>query len=120
MSKTILIVDDNEPTRKLLAAIVEEQEGYQALTAEDGYHALDLAKNNHIDCALIDQYMEPINGFNLALSFQADNFKFPMIMITANDGSDLLSMARRHGFTTTLMKPVKPEHLLKLLERVCH
>ena len=116
MSKTVLIVDDNEPTLKLLSGVIENA-GYDVVTAVDGDTALQIAKDQKINCVLIDQYMEPVDGFTLARYFVLHDIKIPMIMITGNDNSDLLSQARQVGFIATMMKPIDTGHLLKLLER---
>jgi DNA-binding NtrC family response regulator len=116
MSKIVLIVDDNEPTLQMLAALIEGA-GYTAITASNGEDALKIATENKISCALIDQYMEPMDGFTLARYFQLHEIKIPMIMITGNDNTDLLSQARKLGFMATMMKPIDPDHLIKLLQR---
>lgn len=117
MSKNVLIVDDNEPTRKLLSGIVEGA-GYQAIPAADGDQALQLALRNVIACCLIDQYMEPMDGFTLARNLQGNGHGFPMTMITANESNDLLEQARKHGFVSIMMKPVDPDRLTKLLDHM--
>ena len=116
MSKTILIVDDNEPTLQMLAAIIEGA-GYTAITASNGEDALKIAQESKISCALIDQYMEPMDGFTLARYFQLHEIKVPMIMVTGNENTDLLSQTHKLGFVTTMMKPVNPDLLLKILQR---
>lgn len=118
MSKTVLIVDDNEPTRKLFTDIVEKA-GYTALVAGNGQAGLELAKQHKIDCALIDQYMEPIGGFDFARYCKLYELSFPMVMITGNSNNDLLVQARKEGFASVMMKPVDPDYLLKFLERFC-
>lgn len=118
MTKNVLIVDDNEPTRQLLAGIVNGG-GYNALLAADGDAAIKLAKENEISCALIDQYMEPMDGFVLAGNLNLEGSLFPMTMITANESNDLLVQARQHGFISIMMKPVDPDRLLKVVERMC-
>lgn len=116
MSKNILIVDDNEPTLKMLSAIIAEA-GYIPHIYTNGQDALAFAKENKIACALIDQYMEPINGFALARFFQLEKITMPMVMITANSNSDLLSETRKLGFSAVMTKPIDTAHLLKLLTR---
>lgn len=116
MSKNILIVDDNEPTLKMLSAIVEKAE-FDPVCFTNGQDALDFARENKVICALIDQYMEPMNGFTLARYLILEEIRIPMVMITANNNSDLLSEARKVGFVTTMAKPVDADYLLKLLAR---
>lgn len=118
MSKTVLIVDDNAEIRKLFREIVEGA-GYQVLAAENGEIGLAMAQKNKIDCALIDQYMEPVSGFSFARHCKLYDLRFPMIMITGNDNNDLLIQARKEGFASVMMKPVDPDYLLKFLERFC-
>ena len=118
MPKTVLIVDDNEPTRKLIASIANNA-GYQPLESADGETALQIAKERSIDCALIDQYMEPMDGFTLARNIRAAGHDFGMTMITANESSDLLLQAQKHGFVSIMVKPVHPDRLIKMLEHMC-
>ncbi|MEM9470134.1 MAG: response regulator [Pseudomonadota bacterium] len=114
--KTILVVDDNEPTRTLLRGILEA-EGYAVIEASDGEVAIAMAKEQKPDAALIDQYMEPYNGYKTAEIMGFDGIKMPMIMITAHDATDLLSQAQRHGFSNVMKKPIDPKKLLWLLAR---
>ena len=118
MAKSVLIVDDNEPTRALLSGIITGA-GYQVLMAESGEKALTIARDNDVGCALIDQYMDPMDGFTLARTLQVNGSKFLMAMITANDSNDLLLQARKNGFYTILVKPVEPDRLLQLIARMC-
>ncbi len=118
MKKTVLIVDDNAPTLQLLSGILTGA-GYETLISENGEDALDMANNNQIHCALIDQYMDPMDGFTLARGLKVDGHDFPLAMITANDGGDLLLESQRNGFMTIVIKPVQPERLIKIVERMC-
>ncbi|MCI5061085.1 MAG: response regulator [Alphaproteobacteria bacterium] len=118
MTKNVLIVDDNEPTRRLMAAIINEA-GYETVTAENGELALKIIKEQDISCALIDQYMEAMDGFMLADHLSTAGYKIPMTMMTAHEGSDLLLQAQRHGFMSIIMKPVQPERLVQVVKRMC-
>jgi len=116
IKKTILIVEDNEPTRALLRGILEGG-GYNVIEAADGDVALAHAKEYKVDAAIIDQYMEPYNGYKVADLLQYADIKIPMIMITAHEASDLLLQAQKHGFTNVMKKPVDPDKLLWILRR---
>ena len=118
MTKTVLIVDDNEPTRRLMAAIVQDA-GYNVALAHTGEQALDLVRRGGIDAALIDQCMEPMSGFMLADHLRTEGYKKPMVMMTAQEGSDLLLQAQRHGFMSILLKPVQPDRLIQMVGRMC-
>ena len=62
MTKTILVVDDNEDFR-LLNKKVLELEGYRVLTAESGVSALSvIMENKSIDLILLDVNMLDMSG----------------------------------------------------------
>lgn len=117
MPKTVLIVDDNAPSLKLLASIVAGA-GYATALAQNGEAALALAADHSFDCALIDQYMDPMDGFTLIRRLRLEGYNFPITMITANESNDLLLQARKHGLISIMVKPVDPERLLKLVEKM--
>ena len=116
IKKTILVVDDNEPTRALLRGILENA-GYNVIEASNGEIAVSIARDEKPDIALIDQYMEPIDGYKLAGLLKFENIEIPMVLITAHETSDLLLQAQKHGFTNVIKKPIDPERLLWLLSR---
>lgn len=62
--KTILLVDDE---RHVLSALKRSlrNEGYQILTANSGYEALDLLKNNDVHLVISDQRMPEMTGTQL-------------------------------------------------------
>lgn len=114
---TILLADDNAPTRELIASILTPA-GYQVVQASDGEAALYVVQSSRVACAIIDQYMTPMGGFEFARMLEKEQKTFPMILITAHETTDLLVEARDHGFGQILKKPVQPERLLKMVEHV--
>ena len=61
--KTILVVDDEEPIRKVLKQMLEHA-GYTVRTANDGREAVDLFRTcpDEIDCVFLDLTMPLLNG----------------------------------------------------------
>ena len=114
--KTILIGDDNDPTRTLLRGVLENG-GYGVMEAADGDVAVSYAKESKPDAAIIDQHMEPYNGYKVADLLQYADVKIPMVMITAHDASDLLIQAQKHGFTNVMKKPIDADKLLWIIGR---
>ena len=114
----ILSVDDNEPTRQMMAGILKSV-GFETVQAIDGGSAVKVIKEHNIDCALVDQYMEPMGGFELAKHLRDNNIPAPpMVLITAHETSDLLSKGLELGFAQILQKPVVPNRLVTLVERL--
>jgi CheY-like chemotaxis protein len=64
-TETIMIVEDEEPLRKLVAERLRAR-GYNVLVAESGVHALQLADDNRIDLLLTDVVMPHTSGPELA------------------------------------------------------
>ena len=113
----ILIVDDNEPTRQLMVGILGSV-GYTTMQAIDGGSALKVVQDFDVACVVIDQYMEPMGGFEFAQHFQLNEIQPPrMIMITAHETSDLLTKSQALGFSQVLQKPVVPDRLVTAVER---
>ena len=61
MSKTIMIVDDEEDIQDLVSAILEP-EGFDMVTASDGNECLDKLKTVTPDLILLDMMMPGISG----------------------------------------------------------
>jgi CheY-like chemotaxis protein len=59
-----LIVDDDEPIRVMLAAIVRQQ-GFQVDTARDGEEAIAKLQNGTYDVILLDLMMPRVNGYDV-------------------------------------------------------
>jgi CheY-like chemotaxis protein len=59
-----LVVDDDEPIRVMLAAIVR-QHGFAVETARDGQEAIDKIKSERFDVILLDLMMPHVNGYDV-------------------------------------------------------
>lgn len=60
-SSTILVVEDEQDIRELLAYHLE-REGYTALQAGDGKEGLELARNRKPDLILLDLMLPKMDG----------------------------------------------------------
>jgi putative two-component system response regulator len=110
---TILIADDNEANRELVAALLTA-EGYQVVCVEDGMEAQRAIESGSIDLALLDVVMPRPSGFDLcqAMKSRPETRLVPVILLTS-----LKSDADRiHGIMCGaddfLNKPVNKHELL--------
>jgi CheY-like chemotaxis protein len=87
MPKTVLVVDDDENTRRFLTVALEEN-GYEAITAEDGDDGLKKIQESIPDLILLDVMMPKKTGFSLFKQMRRkDEFKeIPVIMLTGVAG----------------------------------
>jgi CheY-like chemotaxis protein len=84
LRKSILVVDDSEPTRDIERDILEA-EGYKVDTAIDGSEALSLAKNTHYDLICTDIAMPNMDGFMLTENIRKNETlkNIPIIVISS-------------------------------------
>ena len=119
MSKQILIVDDSESIREVLAFSLSNA-GYQVLTASDGKDALRFFDGRSIDLLLTDFHMPGMNGLELIVKVrQIENYKFlPILVLTTENQLEMIRQARDSGATGWLMKPFNTQKLLQTLRKV--
>lgn len=81
---TVLVVDDEEPVRQLLASIFADR-GYRALQAYNGRHALDVLQTEHVDLVLTDMMMPQLTGADLCRHLKAspETRTIPVILTSA-------------------------------------
>lgn len=77
---TVLVVDDNPKIVEVLSEYLRA-DGHTAVTAADGPSALERAKGNHPDIALLDIMLPGIDGLELTRRFQS--MGIPVILVTA-------------------------------------
>lgn len=105
----ILVADDNEANRDLLSRRLERG-GHQAVTAEDGIRALEIACAREFDLILLDLMMPRLNGYEVLLRLRAAErtAHVPVIMISALDEMDSVVRCIEAGAEDYLPKPWNP------------
>ena len=113
---TILIADDEESIRTILARAMEGR-GYATLKAPTGVIALDYLKTKPVDVALIDIRMPGISGLDI-LNHQKEFPSRPSIfVITAQDTMENAVEAMKRGAFDYLTKPFDLDEVALLVER---
>ena len=87
MPKRVLVVDDDENTRRFLTVALEAN-GYEAVTAADGDEGFKRVEESPPDLILLDVMMPKKTGFSLfkQLRRQEEYKAIPVIMLTAVAG----------------------------------
>jgi len=114
--RTVLIVDDELLIRDLLYEHFHEK-GYRVLTAEDGHKALDLARREAIDAAVIDIRMPGMDGIQLVEEIRKLNSEMPLVIMTAYPSFDSAVKALRRRVYDYVVKPFQVPHLGLIVER---
>lgn len=105
----ILIVDDAEINRKILAGIFEDE--YEVLEAENGWDANELiSANENITLILLDIVMPVLDGFGVLDYMQQNDLlnKIPVILITGETVLDSDAQAYSYGVADVMHKPFYP------------
>lgn len=117
---TVLIVDDEEINRLLLAEIFKN--AYKVLEAENGMQAIEVLKTAYEEIAtiLLDIEMPEMNGFQFLdkISALPEAEDIPVIMITADDSNEAQIRAFDRGVSDIIKKPCHPRVVLKRVKNV--
>ena len=115
-NKKVLIVDDNETNRTILAEQTRSWRMTPTLVASGEEALAMIARNDETyDLAILDMMMPKMNGRELALKIRQGNVNenLPLVLLTSID-------TQREGsdgslFNAHLLKPVKESHLYNIL-----
>lgn len=109
---TLLIVDDDEGIRKLLAIMLEDQ-GYQTLSAPSGEMALAMVARQPPDLILLDAMMPGMDGYQVARHIKANvaTANIPIIMLSGLSEQSARLSGLEAGAAEVLSKPVVNDEL---------
>lgn len=113
----ILIVDDEDAFRMLLAATLED-EGFEISTAPDGERALECIKERTYDIALLDVRMPGIDGMELLKKIRQDSPTTDCIMLTGFQDVELAVSAIKNGAKDFLGKTQSVDELMMRINNV--
>ncbi|HUQ29053.1 MAG TPA: response regulator [Usitatibacter sp.] len=119
MSQTILAVDDSPSMRRMVAHVLREG-GYQVLEAEDGDHALRIARSQRVDAVLTDQNMPRMDGLSLVRCLRSleEYARTPIMLLTTESSPEMKQKGREAGATGWMVKPFDPERLLQMFSKL--
>ena len=105
MSK-ILIIEDEEPIRRVLVRILtEEDSSFEIHQASDGKKGLDLIKKESFDLVLCDIKMPKVDGIELLQRTRKTNLTLPFIMLTGHGNIETAVESMKLGAYDFISKP---------------
>lgn len=106
---TILIVDDHEMNRDLLARYLK-RDGHTVVTAENGRQALAMLIMRKFDLVLLDLMMPEMTGFEVLARLRADDDMrhIPVIVVSALEDTESIVHSVELGAEDYLTKPINP------------
>ena len=116
MSKTVLVVDDEERLTSLVKTYLE-QAGFRAVAARNGREALFLARQERPDLIILDVMMPEMDGLEFMRQHRKER-ETPIIMLTARiDDADKL-VGLELGADDYVTKPFSPRELIARVRAV--
>jgi CheY-like chemotaxis protein len=120
MSHSVLIVDDDQFIRKLIATTLEDVAEFELHEAADGVEALEVAGSTHPSLVFLDVDMPRLNGIDTCrrLREREDSGAITIVMLTAASGDSIEAEAESAGADLFLTKPFSPLDLLRLVDQL--
>ncbi|UWQ89346.1 response regulator [Rhodobacteraceae bacterium M382] len=114
----ILVVEDNEINRMLLASMLRNQ-GHVVVEAEDGQTGIAAAQRQGFDLIFMDISMPGMDGIEAAHQIMRDgpNQTTPIVALTAHAGIEDQDRFMASGFVQVVTKPFTGEDLENAISR---
>ncbi|MEZ4541946.1 MAG: response regulator transcription factor [Chloroflexota bacterium] len=120
MAYRVLLVEDDPTLRETVAYNLSRQ-GYEVLTADNGYDALETARRGQPDLLLLDVMLPGIDGFEVCRLLRRE-MSLPILMLTARSDEVDRVVGLEMGADDYLTKPFSMRELMArvkaLLRRV--
>lgn len=117
---TVLVVDDSEELRALVAESLRKLGHFSVVTARDGIEGLELFFQVHPDCVVIDVKMPGLDGYQLIRALRGDpaSRATPLVILSAMVQEKDKLAGLLSGVDEYLLKPVGPLELVQTIGRV--
>ena len=114
----VLIVDDEESTRLLLASMLSKDLGVEAQLAGTCEQAVRFAGNYAYDAILLDLLMPGIGGFEVLKEIRASspNMATPLIVVTVLSDQPTRDLCMAAGANAYIVKPVERKALVEAVK----
>lgn len=118
MSKTVLLIEDNEQNRYLTTFLLERH-GYTVISAPDGMRGIELASKSTPDIILLDIQLPTMDGYAVAQALRQSErlHQVPIIAVTSyamiGDREKTLSA----GCNGYIEKPINPDTFVSEIEQ---
>lgn len=112
----VLIVDDNPDIREVLGAYAAK-EGFEPITAKDGFEALDLFRKTSPAVILLDVMMPGMDGYRVCERIRSES-DVPIILITAKGEDYERVMGLDIGADDYIVKPFNANEVMARVRAV--
>jgi CheY-like chemotaxis protein len=116
----LLYIEDDPSSVRLLELLFEQRPGIRLLTATEGRHGLELARQHRPDLVLLDFHLQDMDGEAVLHAIGADPELrgTPIVLMTAEPYPRLPEHLRAAGARAYLRKPIDVRQLFALVEEI--
>ncbi len=117
----VLVIDDSKTIRRSAENLLTK-EGYDVITATDGFDALAKIADSRPEIIFVDIMMPRLDGYQTcALIKNNSEFKMtPVVMLSSKDGLFDKAKGRIVGSDRYITKPFSKEELLGTIRTLVH
>ena len=115
----ILWVDDEIDLLKPHILFLQGK-GYDVVTSNNGYDAIDLASSQPFDLIILDEMMPGLTGLETLPRIKELRPMTPVIMVTKSEEENIMDKAVGSKIADYLIKPVNPNQVLLSIKKNVH
>jgi CheY-like chemotaxis protein len=115
-ARTILVIEDSEPIRRILALLLEGH-GSEVKAVEAGEEGLSLARALHPCAITLDISLPDVDGREVLRALKSDALTQTIPVIVVSAYASMLTPAERASATEVLSKPFDVDELLSRVAR---
>lgn len=107
----IMVVEDDNHTRRLMCAVLERY-GYHPIPCIDGQEALEQLDKKHVDLIVLDIMMPRMDGYEFTKILRDGGSTLPILMISAKQAPSDKRKGFIIGTDDYMTKPVDEEEMI--------
>ena len=118
MSRTVLLIEDNEQNRYLVTFLLERS-GYTVWAFADGIRGIEAARTRTPALVLLDIQLPTMDGYAVARALRQNDAlrQIPILAVTSYAMPGDRERALEAGCTGYIEKPINPETFVEEVER---
>jgi DNA-binding response OmpR family regulator len=121
MTKTILLVDDDETIRALFTVFLMRQD-YEIIAAANGAEGVEKFRSEKPDLVVLDIAMPGMSGFDVTSQIREiekseNRARTPVVLLTAYARSFFISTGSEAGIDSYLTKPITADELVRHIQK---
>jgi CheY-like chemotaxis protein len=119
VTRTVLVVDDDEAIRNGLKRILESEK-FKVILVGDGIELARVLESTPLELILLDVNLPWVDGFKLCELIQShkDLRKVPLVFVSASKNKDDIEKGFAVGASDYVTKPFDADHILRTIERL--